>query len=207
MNQFMLSKIGIMADSHGSSETIKAAIEFFRQENCRPVFHLGDICDSHRPETADECVRLLQENDVLAIKGNNDYAILLNQDKKIINPTTHRFLENLPLAREENGAAFVHSLPFVEELGLSAMIGTMRNHVAARFFQESSARILFRGHSHSPQIIRRIDGQIRKAVIREGEKIDLHQVRPCIITCGALTEGLCMIWNRKDECLYCLSFS
>lgn len=199
-------KIGIMADSHGSPEAIKAAIEFLRKKNCGPLFHLGDICDSHRPETANDCVRLLSKNDVLAIKGNNDYAILLNRNRETVEQTTHQYLENLPLIREQGEAVFVHSLPFVEELGLSAMIGVMRTRIAQRFFRESEKKILFRGHSHSPEIIQQSNGKIQKRRLREGERIDLKRSLPCIITCGALTEGLGMIWSTEENSLVCLSF-
>ena len=80
-----------MADSHGSPEAIKAGIIFLKNRNCHLIYHLGDICDSHRPETANECVRLLKENEILAIKGNNDYAILLSRDKELIHKTTHQW--------------------------------------------------------------------------------------------------------------------
>ena len=200
------AKIGLMADSHGSSETIEQAITFFRDQNCGPIYHLGDICDSHRPETADGCVQILRENEILAIKGNNDYAILLNRDPKLIKETTHQYLEALPLIREQDEAILVHSLPFVEELGLSAMIGLMRKRVARRFFKEYDHRVLFRGHSHSPQIIRPVAEEIVKMPLSPGQRINLQQSRPCIITCGALTEGLCLIWNQAESSLECLSF-
>lgn len=195
-----------MADSHGSQEAIEFAIKFLRTRNCEPIYHLGDICDSHQPETANDCVRLLKENEILAIKGNNDYAILLSRDSEVIKETTRQYLETLPLIREQSEGVFVHSLPFTEELGLSAMIGVMRKRVAKRFFKEFDKRILFRGHSHSPQMIRQIEGKILRTNISEGEKISLNQVLPCIITCGALTEGLCMIWDQEEASLVCLSF-
>ena len=146
------------------------------------------------------------ENEILAIKGNNDYAILLSRDKQIINETTHNYLEMLPLIRKQRNAIFVHSLPFTEELGLSAMIGVMRKRVAKRYFKEFDKNILFRGHSHSPQMMRQAEGKILKTNIHEDQRIDLKQVLPCIITCGALTEGFCMIWDQEKASLACLSF-
>jgi predicted phosphodiesterase len=199
-------QIGIMADSHGSPEVIESGIVYLQERNCRPIYHLGDICDSHRPETANECVRLLKENEILAIKGNNDYAILLSRDRKLIHETTHQYLETLPLIREQGKAFFVHSLPFTEELGLSSMIGVMRKRIAKRFFKEFDKNILFRGHSHSPEMIRQEERKILRTPIKEGEKINLKQTLPCIITCGALTEGLCMIWDQEEASLACLSF-
>lgn len=195
-----------MADSHGSQEAIALAAKFLRKKKCGIIYHLGDICDSHRPETANDCVRLLMENEILGIQGNNDYAILLSRDRQLISETTHHYLESLPLMRKQREAILVHSLPFAEELGLSAMIGVMRERLAKRFFKEFSKNILFRGHSHSSQIISQLEGKIIKTDINEGEKINLKQFLPCIITCGALTDGLCMIWDQENSSLACLSF-
>jgi predicted phosphodiesterase len=64
--------IGIMADSHGKSETIEAAIELLKNRKCDRIYHLGDVCDSAHPETAHTCVHPLQINNVVTIKGNND---------------------------------------------------------------------------------------------------------------------------------------
>ena len=86
---------------------------------------------------------------------------------------------------------------------------TLNFHVAARMLKickEFDQSILFRGHSHSPQMIRQVDGKILRNPIHEGEKINLTQILPCIITCGALTEGLCMIWDQEEASLACLSF-
>lgn len=199
-------KTGITADSHGSPEAIEAGIAFLQERSCRPIYHLGDICDSHRPETANECVRLLKDNEILAIKGNNDYAILLSRDKELIHETTRQYLEALPLIRKLGNALFVHSLPFTEELGLSSMIGVMRQRVAKRFFKEFDRNILFRGHSHSPEIINQVEGKVLRTNIKKGEKINLNQTLPCIITCGALTEGLCMVWDQEEASLASLSF-
>lgn len=64
--------IGIMADSHGKSETIEAAIELLKNRKCDRIYHLGDVCDSAHPETAHTCAHPLQINNVVTIKGNND---------------------------------------------------------------------------------------------------------------------------------------
>ena len=67
-----------MADSHGKPETILAALAVLKDLNCRPIYHLGDVCDSTRPETAEACLGPLQEQRVITIKGNNDHAIVAN---------------------------------------------------------------------------------------------------------------------------------
>jgi hypothetical protein len=49
-------KIGIMADSHGRPEAIAAGAVYLKRKGCTALFHLGDICDSTMPGTADDCV-------------------------------------------------------------------------------------------------------------------------------------------------------
>ena len=70
--------IGIMADSHGQAETIAAALGALKSIDCRFIYHLGDICDSTHPETAEACLSLLRDPRVIIIKGNNDQALVAN---------------------------------------------------------------------------------------------------------------------------------
>lgn len=205
-----LPEVGIMADSHGRPETIAAAISFLRGRKCSPIYHLGDICDSFNLKTAETCVGLLRENGVLAVKGNNDHAIVVNHPEgkhASISQATYEYLKGLPSIAEYKGAFFTHSLPFVRKLGLSSMIGIMGNEQAIRFFEKSPNSILFRGHGHSPEIIWQEDNQILSKILSKGQQIDLTGRVPCVVTCGALTDGLCMVWNPEKQYLSCLSFS
>ena len=61
--------IGIMADSHGQPETIVAALGVLVDRDCRPVYHLGDVCDSTHPETAEACLGSLRDPRVIIIKN------------------------------------------------------------------------------------------------------------------------------------------
>jgi hypothetical protein len=60
--------IGIMADSHGQPETIAAALGVFTDMDCRLIYHLGDVCDSTHPETAEACLGPLRDPRVITIK-------------------------------------------------------------------------------------------------------------------------------------------
>ena len=64
-----MSDVGIIADSHGCPETIAAALTILEGKGCRRIFHLGDICDSSHPETADACIELVRAHRVSAILG------------------------------------------------------------------------------------------------------------------------------------------
>jgi predicted phosphodiesterase len=201
--------VGIIADSHGEPEAIAAALAFLRGRKCRRIYHLGDICDSSSPDTAETCVRLLQENGVIAVKGNNDHAVVANQlgrNRASISQTTYAYLQDLPSVAEYQGAFFTHSRPFVRKLGLSSMIGEMSKNEAGRFFKTSPRGILFRGHGHSPAIIWQDDHHVVSQILTQGQKVDLSERLPCVVTCGALTEGHCMVWQPENQHLTCLCF-
>jgi len=198
-----------MADSHGRPETIAAAADFLRSRRCRRIYHLGDICDSVKPATVENCVSLLRENGIYAIKGNNDHAVVVNQPGRIklqFSPESLDYLKALPLMRRYKGAHFTHSLPFLHERGLSSMIGTMGEAEARLFFNSMPSGILFRGHGHTPEVIFMNHNEIRFHSLEKGEVFSLSQNMPCIITCGALTRGLCMIWKPYSGMICCLDY-
>jgi predicted phosphodiesterase len=202
--------IGIMADSHGQIRAIEAALAALEHAACGAVYHLGDVCDSNRPETAEACLRLLMEKKVIMIKGNNDYAIIASHmDRQIpfAAPEVWSYLQTAPLIRNYQNAVFTHSLPFAGTLGLSSMIGNMGESEALRSFKEFPRHIIFRGHSHSPEIIRPLGRGVASRSIMAGEKIDLSSRIPAVVTCGALTRGSYMVWNPRESSLKILSLN
>ncbi len=198
--------VGIMADSHGDLDSLLRAVAFLRKNRCNPIFHLGDICDSNGDKTIDACINLLIRHKVAAIKGNNDHSFvagLNGEGKTRINPTAFRFLEGLPLKLKHAHAWLTHSLPFTKTLGLSAMVGIMGQKEADRFFKNYPESLLFRGHSHTPEIIFRQDGKFMFQKIDPGTAMDLSDKTPAVITCGALMKGLCMIWKPGEKQIEC----
>jgi predicted phosphodiesterase len=201
--------IGIMADSHGQVHNIARALSFFKRHDCDHIYHLGDICDSAHPETADPCVNLLRQNSIFGIKGNNDHLVVVNhRDRQQAHPssTTLAYLENLPLVVEKGDIIMTHSLPFVKERGLSSMVGVLGHNEAALFFRTCPRKVLFRGHSHHPELLRQDHQNLRVDKIRPGEIIRIKDIKPGIITCGALDHGFMMIWNRGDGTVACHAF-
>ena len=203
-------KVGIIADSHGQPRAIADAIDVLRQKGCGPIYHLGDVCDSFLPETSGSCVDLLLEKGVSAVKGNNDYAIVINhvgQEGTVVSGKTLEFLQGLPAVLEYEGAILTHSLPFVGELGLSSMIGVMNEEWAKRFFNQFPEGILFRGHGHTPRIRWSDRGELLSEILEIDHAIDLADRIPCVVTCGALTDGLCMVWDTEGKGVTCVSFN
>jgi len=202
--------IGIMADSHGRPEMIRDALAAFKRSSCRHVYHLGDVGDSAHPETAEACLHFLQEQHVMMIKGNNDHAIIANH---IGRPTPFaagevwEYLQAAPLIRFYQNAVFTHSLPFAETMGLSSMIGTMGKKAALLTFEKFPYHIIFRGHSHTPEIVRPRAGSVSSRRLEPGENLDLAGKIPCVVTCGALTRGLYMVWNPLKNSIKSLSLA
>jgi predicted phosphodiesterase len=200
--------IGIMADSHGQPESIAAALEVFTDRDCRPIYHLGDVCDSTHPETAEACLDRLRDPRVIVLKGNNDQAIVANyfgRERPPVSPQVLQYLSELAAVKYHSNAIFAHSLPFVREMGLSSMIGDMGDRQTRRFFREFPDRVMFRGHSHSPEIVWLRGQQIVRRSLVVGEKCELTEKIPCVVTCGALTRGLCMVWDPQENVIECLS--
>lgn len=194
--------VGIMADSHGDPDSIAAGADYLVRRGCTAIYHLGDICDTNRWTTADRCVSLVQRLGILAVRGNNDHSLAADAKgwtRNRLRGATIRFLENLPLSLSVGEATLVHSQPFIRRLGLSAMIGVMGRNEAERFFRESPRGLLFRGHSHRPEIIYRSGSQIRFAPMIAGATIHLDEYRPCIVTCGALSSNLILVWKPGEN--------
>ncbi|MBW2412815.1 MAG: metallophosphoesterase family protein [Deltaproteobacteria bacterium] len=205
-----------MADSHGEPDKIAAALDFLFEKGCDRLYHLGDICDSAHPGTAEACVRPLLESGILAIKGNNDHQIEVNHRSRGANPGHRKdliprdvleFIIELPLVRSCQHALFTHSLPFARELGLSSMVGTMGEMELNWFFSAHPRGMLFRGHSHDPELIFKQDHRIITRVLQPGRKYNLSDQLPAVVTCGALTNRFCMIWMPETETLECHKFN
>lgn len=200
--------VGIMADSHGQVRALTAAISVLKRHGCDNLYHLGDICDSAYPESTQPCLDIIREHRVMAIKGNNEHAVAVNlkdheDDAEAVRLAA--FLSRLPLIRSCPGAVFAHSLPFEKELGLSAMVRIMEPLAAELFFRMYPGQVLFRGHSHTPELVFSQAGKAVTRPIPADEKIRLADIRPCVVTCGALMDGLCLLWNRDEDWIRSIS--
>ncbi len=202
------SLVGIMADSHGQINALSAGLSVLQHHGCDVIYHLGDICDSTYFETTRECLDTIREYQVMAIKGNNEHAIAVNLKDHEHDPQAvalASYLSQLPLVRSCKGAIFAHSLPFEKELGLSAMVRIMEPLAAELFFRMYPEQVLFRGHSHTPELVFSQEGRAVTRSLPADEKIYLSDIRPCVVTCGALMDGLCLLWNPDEDWIRSLS--
>jgi len=200
--------IGIMADSHGQPDTIIAALALFARRGCRRIYHLGDACDSAHPESSAACLQPLMQQGVITLRGNNDQTLIANYQglaDSSLSPPVFDYLTGLALIAEYQNAVFAHSLPFSRELGLSCMIRDMGKPEMHRFFDHFPRRVLFRGHSHAPRVAWRRGRQVETRDLAAGDQLDLTGKIPAVVTCGALTRKLCMLWEPAENRIEVLS--
>jgi hypothetical protein len=202
--------VGIMADSHGQAAAIEGGLRRLREKGCGRIYHLGDVGDSLRPEETDRCVGILLDGGVTTVKGNNDHALVVNSrdtHKGPVSRSSLDYLAALPLTLRFGNAVFAHSLPVERELGLSCMVRTPGNFDMRSYFADNPGVVLFRGHSHLPELLTPDGGRMLSQPLGSGMSLNLTGQLPCMVTCGALTRGHCMIWQPSTETLDCLSFA
>ena len=201
MNFEIDAPVGIISDSHGEAAHLSKAIHLLKDKKCRKIIHLGDICDTVHIHTADECISLIQEFNVIAVKGNNDNALVLHHNSGI-NPTTIDYIQSLPLVIQSQQLIFAHSLPFFKTLGLSCMIQGLNSHFLKLCFDYLDENaILFRGHSHQPEIVVQSNHKYQRTALNLPVEKNLKHLCPCIVTCGAVLNGQCMIYYPENRIL------
>jgi predicted phosphodiesterase len=208
MNGSGLKRLGIIADSHGRPQVIEDAARFLYDLNCDGIIHLGDICDTLHPETCNACLEVLQVHGLDAVKGNNDHMLQLNQEGNPDSPVSEKglvYLRNLEPVVETDRAIFAHSLPFFKEMGIACITRALGKNEIKQYFSLPGKRILFRGHSHTPELIWEKAGLYYRDALGRNQTFHLSPFLPCIVTCGALTRRLCMIWDVEKQDVTCLS--
>jgi len=187
-----------MADSHGDADRITAAADYFRSCSCTLSVHLGDICDTNRPQTAEDCLKRVITHHIVAIRGNNDHTLLLNRSS-LIRPAIMAILQEMPLTRQIGSALLTHSLPFASTMGPRCMSEDMRPAHIRRFFRVFPGMQLFRGHNHQPEIVQPGKASLHREKIIPDRCYPLPSGQAAVVTCGALAKGHGLIWDRLQE--------
>ncbi|MBA4422219.1 MAG: hypothetical protein C0390_03835 [Syntrophus sp. (in: bacteria)] len=208
--------IGLIADSHGNLEATAEAIRLLRERGAGVLVHLGDFCDSVRRDRAGAMIRLLRENSVLAVKGNNDFFVesMLTDERRPPDPEGEpaiAFLKTVPFTRTLDSLLFAHSLPFDTLRSFYEPIDTGDTQRAERLFAETDFRLLFCGHSHLPVIFRKKGSRVTREPAPPGEKLVLcaagetphtkkHDSPPdrFIVIVGAADDGECAFYDREN---------
>lgn len=192
------SRIGIMTDSHGRADLIEDAAARLQARGCALCVHLGDIVDTARPDTIRGCLSRVAALQIATVRGNNEHTLLFTQSAWI-DPGVRAAIEGMPFCRRIGSARLVHSLPFEAGLGARCLLDDMDTDRLRRFFRSYPHTQLFRGHSHRPEIARFAAAVIERQRLPVGSPVALPSRRSAVITCGALADGFCLIWDRGRE--------
>jgi putative phosphoesterase len=195
-------KIGLIADSHGNLEATAEAIYLLKWRGADILVHLGDFCDSVHPDRTAVMINLLQENNVLAVKGNNDSLVedILADDSRTLDAEEIQllaFLREVPIVRAQGDIRFAHSLPFDMRRAFHTPIDTGNTRRAEELFKASDFRMLFCGHSHVPILFRKRAEFVTREAVPAGQPTILEKTGRYIVVVGAAMEGECALYDDK----------
>ncbi len=199
-------RIGLLADSHDHLEALSKAINILKIKGAVSIIHLGDICDSLRPDLLEDSLNLLKKNKIFAVKGNNDFVLenlLLNRPYDKYNNTDRliSFLQKLPMTITWEGICFAHSLPFDYTGAFYEPIDIGTIQKAQEVFDVTSHRILFCGHSHRSVLFRWNKGNTLRETIPLNCSIPLDAEERYIIVTGSVFEEECALFDTETWCL------
>lgn len=214
--------VGLIADSHGNLDATAEAIRLLKARGAGILIHLGDFCDSIRHNRAAAMIRLLRENSVLAVKGNNDFFVesMLTDECRPPEPEGEpavAFLRSVPITRTLNGLLFAHSLPYDSLRSFYEPIDTGTTQRAEQLFAETDFQLLFCGHSHLPILFRKAGGTVTREQVPPEVKLTLGAVSESpdsagershteqngaaadrfIVIVGSADEGECALYDRE----------
>ena len=189
--------VGILADSHGNVARLRRGIEALREREVGTLVHLGDVADTLRLETVDECVGLLIRYNIAGVMGNHEYSLVMHHFKRYpdkFSEATKEYVRSLPQRLELFGVCFTHSSYGDGVYGLFAATDERSYETALR---NSSWTMLVNGHSHDPRIYRRLDGVIENVRFDVGKPFQLEDDARYILTCGALEDWYCALLDLE----------
>ncbi|MDY6967075.1 MAG: metallophosphoesterase family protein [Spirochaetota bacterium] len=191
--------IGLISDSHSLNLEMRKAIEILYDMGAKNIIHLGDICDSLKPETLEDSIYILNRYNVKPIMGNNEYIIMTDQissQTRSLKDTSISFLKELPYTIQFEDICFTHSLPLNWPAATHKPIS---EYLPKMTVKNPPFRRVFRGHSHKTSMIEIEYESQKELLIEPGARISLKKDRVYIITVGAVEDGLCSLYDPKSN--------
>lgn len=95
-------RVGIIGDIHAEADRLEIALHFLQNEQVECILCVGDIVDGQG--SVDKCCELLQESNVVIVRGNHDRwfieASMRNSSEATqwadVSETSHTFIKSLP---------------------------------------------------------------------------------------------------------------
>lgn len=192
-------RVGILADSHGRADLLQIGIEILRSRRVEKLVHLGDVTDTLRPETVDECAEILLRDGIEGVMGNHEYSLVTHHFKRYPDRFAERakdYIRSLPYVLEIAGVCFTHFSPTGGVHGLYAATDT-KSYVA--MLSDSSWPVLINGHSHDPRIFCQSDGVVRSVEFDLESPFKLQGDTRYVLTCGAVEDRYCALFDFEER--------
>jgi len=190
---------GILADSHGLSDKLRKGIAVLKERHADEILQLGDVADTLRPDTVDECISLLIENRIRGVMGNHEYSLVMHHFKRYPErflETTKQYVQSLPRRIIEGDICFTHFSPSGGIYGLFAPTDEQNYEETIK---ASRWPIIVNGHSHDPRIYRQLNGVVEDVGIQPNVAHRLDKESRYILTCGALEDSYCAMLDLTSR--------
>ena len=186
-------KVAVYSDVHGNEEALTAVEKAIMKEgNVKKVF-IGDVVGYGADPNL--CVERVMDFADCVLAGNHDHAALDLTDissfnpyakaaivwtKKVLSPSSKKYLMDLELKNFSNGQCFVHSTPYQPEKW--NYILTLQS--ASFNFDHFDTPICFIGHSHVPIIITQNHDQ--KCYVHKWSDLEMEAGCKYIVNIGSV---------------------
>ncbi|MBI5116059.1 metallophosphoesterase family protein [Candidatus Poribacteria bacterium] len=172
---------------------LRSGIEALRNRGAETLIHLGDMADTLRLETVDECIGTLIRSDVAGVMGNHEYSLVMHHFKRYpsrFSEAAKTYVSALPQRLERFDMCFTHFSPFG---GVNGLFASTDDYSYEATLLNSTWPILVNGHSHDPRIYRLSDGVVEDVRFSVGKSFVLEQGSRYVLTCGALEDSFCAL--------------
>jgi predicted phosphodiesterase len=185
--------LGILADAHGNVGKLRSGIEALKKRGAETLIHLGDMADTLRLETVDECFETLIRSGVAGVMGNHEYSLVMHHFKRYpsrFSDAAKTYVNCLPHRLEWFDMCFTHFSPFG---GVNGLFAPTDDYSYEATLLNSMWPVLVNGHSHDPRIYRLSDGVIEDVRFNLGKPVELEIGVRYVLTCGALEDSYCAL--------------
>lgn len=157
-NPFM--RLAVIADIHSNREALESVLAQIDREGVEAILNLGDLVGYNA--SPNECLELLQGRNIWSLAGNHDLALLEPERAQYFNiiayealmwcrqevrPEFLKFLQSLPLVREQPGSFLAcHGTPGNPDTYIAYHFQGKR--VLKDLFSHPDLRVCFFGHTH-----------------------------------------------------------
>jgi len=197
-NTIYRGRIGLMADSHGNVPATIAGIHCLQNNGVAQIYHLGDLFDSLLDNDFMTILQAVCNNDVLCVKGNNDYQV----EQAIAHGMTGKlsaaerallaeYLHDMPMIREFRNICMAHSLPYNSIRAFYEPIDDGGILIAKRIFRDTNYSLILCGHSHQSVLFRYRDNAVSREVLTEKYLVPFSPKERYILIVGSVDNGEC----------------